>query len=302
VVVRVECEGAPRDLGLDQGRACRDALRADARAAGAAARGRGFGDSAFARLRAALRDPASAGPLARDLSRHFPHLDERSAGLAAASGLARAALLDLLARELEDAPAPRVGIRAGERGPIVALELAAPLPPTGLVARSARPDGGFANVGVTRPGLAASLAAVNERGLAGAVAWIAAPAPDERCRAPGALLVEGCIERLDAVEKALEWCERRPGGGRALLVFADAGGACGAIEVDGEKRRRVAPPRAAQGPGAGARVSLDPAARALELALPGAEPLRLEVPSTGSRSVSVASGAPQGGGSRSGSR
>jgi hypothetical protein len=282
VIERIGCQGAPRDLGLDQGSACRDAIRADARAAGLAAEG--FG--AFVRrMAAALRDPASAAgsphaALARDLARHFPHLEERTAGLAAGSGLPLEAMLALLAAELdaEGAPMRPTPERVGESVSL-AVDLAAPLAPTGLVVRAVRADGGYPSLSVTRPGLALALAGVNQEGLAAVGAQLAPPDAHERCRAPALLLLEGCIERLDGVEKALDWCERRPGGGRARLVFADAAGDVGAIEIEGEKRRRLA--LAASAPAdpdaAAVRVRVDPAARRIEIAQPGLAAARFEV-------------------------
>jgi hypothetical protein len=93
----VRCAGAPRDLGLDQGRAGRDEIRADARADG-------FAAAVDLRSRwCALRREASPAraAFARDLARHFPHLAERIAGLAAGAGVAPAALLEALATELD---------------------------------------------------------------------------------------------------------------------------------------------------------------------------------------------------------
>jgi hypothetical protein len=280
--LRVACGGAPRDLGLEQGRACREAIRAAARRLGL---GMPSGPwAALARLGAARRDPASpaCAPLARDLARHFPHLHERTLGLAAGSGVPEPTALALLEAGLADATVPRVRVGAAEaadpsgaEGPALRLELAMPSA-ADLLVREVRPDGGYRTLDLARPGLVAALAGVNEHGLAAVGASLSFPAGDDRCRAPGFLLLQGSIERLDRVEKALEWCERRPGGGRALLLFADAAGACAALEIEGEKRRRVALP----GPGPRASgevacVTLHARARALELALPGAEPVRL---------------------------
>jgi hypothetical protein len=236
VIVQVRCEGAPRDLGLDQGSICRDAIHTDARALGGASAVR----DVAARVGFAPRSRHAR--LGRDLGRHFPHLAERTAGLASGAGVPVEALLALLAHELgrpEACPLEDAGLGVRAPGGLW-LSLRAPLPSAGVIVRLARPDGGYPNLTLGRPGLAAALAGVNEPGLAAAGIALAPPGRDEPCQAPGLLLVEGCLERLDAVEKALEWCERRPGGGRARLIFADATGARGAIELDGEKRRRVA--------------------------------------------------------------
>lgn len=236
----IRCEGAPRDLGADQGRACRDEIRADL---GALARPR--------------PDPL----LARDLARYFPHLDERVSGLASGAGASRETLVALAASELADLADLRTACDGG------ALVLHADRrPPTGWIVRTTHAEGGYASLTVTRPGLVFALAGVNENGLAGAVAEIGPVRPGERWRVPGALLLEQCIERLDGVEKALEWCERRPGGGSALLLFADAAGAVAALAIDGEGRTRVAAPAAfaASGTG-GTRIRIEPATRSVAI-------------------------------------
>jgi len=270
----VRCAGAPRDLGLDQGRACRDELRADAHA-------HGFAAAVDLRSRwCALRrdDSPARTAFARDLARHFPHLAERVAGLAAGAGVAPAALMEALATEL-DAPAPNaLRCEGGEAGAALELRVASPWPLTGFVVRECTPDGGYPNLSFSRPAHVGGLAAVNDRGLAGVAIPLAAPAHDERCVAPGLLLLDQCIERLDTVEKALDWCEHRPGGGRALLVFRDAAGASAALEIDGEKRqRRDAPPAG----GTGLVVRVDPTSRtlAIEGAASGPTRFALDVPS-----------------------
>lgn len=238
-VIPIRCEGAPRDLGADQGRACRDEIRADL---GALARSR--------------PDPL----LVRDLARYFPHLDERVSGLAAGASAPRDALVALAASETTDF----AGLRVAWDGQALALRADRP-PPTGWIVRTTHAEGGYANLSVTRPGLVFALAGVNEHGLAGALAEIGPIRAGERWRVPGALLLEQCIERLDAVEKALEWCERRPGGGAALLVFADPSGATSAIQIDGEKRARVAVPAAAAVSVSGASFRIDATARTIEV-------------------------------------
>lgn len=269
---RVSFEGAPRDLGLDQGRACRDAILADARSLGWEASG-GWLDR--------LRQRRGAGPdpaLGRDLARHFPHLDERLSGLAAGAGLPREALLVLLEEELRgDSVVQTAGVvRGQESPPVLALRLRSPLPPTGLLARTCLPDGGYRHVSLARPALAAALAGVNEHGLAGAAETLDPPSrarTSDRYGTPSLLLLDQCIERLDTVEKALEWCERRPAGGRARFVFADAAGNVGALDLDGERRERIEPPELKPSE-SDAWALLDPRAREIELRLIGAEPER----------------------------
>lgn len=272
----VSCQGAPRDLGVDQGRACRDAICADAKALGWESAG-GW-RAWWARHTGGAAGAAPA--LGRDLARHFPHCDERLTGLAAGSGLPRDALLVLLEEELRgDAVVQTVGVARGPAGaPIATLRLRTPLPPTGLVARVCRPDGGYPNLSVARPALAAALAGVNQRGLAAAVELLDPPVARARAGqgAPSLLLLDQCLERLDSVETALEWCERRPGGGRARMVFVDAAGASGALELDGERRTRIAPPSLAPSAGGnGSWALLDPKSRSIELRLPSTEPERI---------------------------
>lgn len=265
------CEGAPRDLGLDQGSAFRDEIRADLLAAGLRA-----GASLLARLFGRTVDEQDAA-LARDVTRHFPHLDERLDGLAEGVGCARAAAVGLLAREL----AASGHAVARVDGKALEMQWQTAPPPTGLVVRSTRPDGGHPNLTVTRPGLVFALAGVNERGLAGVVQLERASARSDSCRAPAALLLEQCIERLDGVEQALEWCERRPGGGTALLLFADATGATGALRIDAAARTRIARPDDAPTAGAGPTLRIDVASRAIAVQGGGVEPQCFRLDSVG---------------------
>ena len=270
--MQVRCAGAPRDLGLDQGRACRDEIRADARARGWVA-GAGLLD----RLRALRRDDSPArAAFARDLTRHFPHLAERTLGLAAGAGVARAALYDALLRELDAQADGALHCEGGIAGSALEVRIASPSPLTGFVVRACTPDGGYPNLSFARPAHVGGLAGVNERGLAGVAVPLAAPAPGERCAAPGVLLLDQCIERLDSVEKALDWCEHRPGGGRALLSFRDAAGGSAAIEIDGEKRQRRA---AIPASGSGLVVCADPHTRTLAIAGAGIEAVRFALDS-----------------------
>ena len=264
----IDCEGAPRDLGFDQGRACRAAIRADARALG-------FGPGLRARAASLLAGGRGRrAALRRDLERHFPHLAERTAGIASGAGLPLEALVALLARELLDPERAAVEAAAFAASAPPALELRLRSPDR-LVRRSVAPDGGYANLTIARPGLGAALAGVNERGLAAAALPLGAPRTGERCQAPAVLLAEDCLERLDAVEKALEWCERRPGGGRARLLFADATGACGALEIDGEKRCRLGLGELGRArPEAAFDARVDPTARSLSIERAGEPPER----------------------------
>ncbi len=218
------CEGAPRDLGLDQGRACGDALRAR-----------------FARLPWAQRLALRAGRadtrtrrIARDLARHFPHQAEGLAGLGVGAGVPTPWLVGELARDVDEEARRRpLGVAAGAG--LLARELDGP-----WALRRATPEGLFASIELTRPWLANALLGVNERGLALAV-LASATEPFGRCAAPAGLLVQDCLDRFEALEAALEWCSSRPAGGRALLLLADARGEAAALEVEADSRRVLRP-------------------------------------------------------------
>jgi hypothetical protein len=225
VIDVVECAGAPRDLGLDQGVACGPALRA--RAAAAAAR---------------AADPR----VERDLWRHFPHLAERSAGLARGARVGRRSPVIPLERELRGADAASAGglalgidpARSG--GAALLVRGFEPGAARELCLRRSRPDHGFASLEVTLAWLVASLAGVNEAGLAATAVSLPCSEPGP-CAAPALLLVQDCLARFDSTEKAVEWCLRRPAGGRVSLLFADAHGAQLGVLVDGAGRRVLAP-------------------------------------------------------------
>ena len=220
-----ECAGAPRDIGLDQGRACGASLRAEL------AR-----NPWWERLGLRLgRGGAGSARIARDLRRHFPQQAEALEGMARGARVPRAWLVRALAREAG----------AGEPGALAAVARAGGLlaraGPGRLVVRRTRPEGGFASLEVTRPWRTAGLAGVNESGLAVVSAPAAAGLDPGRCAAPAALLVWDCLLRFASVEAALDWCAGRPGGGRATLVFADARGELGGVVFEGDRRRVLRP-------------------------------------------------------------
>jgi len=212
----VECEGAPRDLGVDQGRACRQAV-ARRFAAG----------TAWERLRWRAGWPREGDARrVRDLWRYFPHQADRLAGLGVAAGVPANWLV------------PRVPADVGPEADAAALEG----PPTRLgraldaayVVRRSRPEGLFASVEVTRPWLPAALVGVNERGLA--VASVAGSGAADRCAAPAWLFAQDCLERFEGVEPALDWCCERPGGGGGALLLADADGDVAGVAFGAERR------------------------------------------------------------------
>ncbi len=249
------CRGAPRDLGFDQGESCRAGVQALASELGLSVRGLG------ARLRGATAAPQRS-ELSRHVTRYFPHLSERMAGLAAGARVPRDAVLAAIERAGQpddpSAGAGGAGFAPSSDGvPTVALGAAGT-----WVLRTCDADGGYRSLTVTRPAFVGCHGGVNEKGLAG-VGWsLAPPRAEERCRAPGLLLLDQCLERFDGVEQALDWCERRLGGGRVRLFFAGADGTRGAVELDGHERRRLDPAECSADPKA-PRASLDAAAHAL---------------------------------------
>ena len=219
----VECAGAPRDIGLDQGRACRARLRA---------RFRSLPRWERLRLRTVRSDPATSRAW-RDMLRHFPHQAEALEGIARGAGVPRAWLARRLVREhAADAASNRCeGVAAGDPGKVL---LARGVAGDSIVCR-VRPDGGFGSLELVRPWLTSGLAGVNEEGLA----LLCAPVADEpgACAAPAVLLARECLQQFDSVGAALEWCTGRPAGGRATLLVADASGELAAVEIAGPARR-----------------------------------------------------------------
>ncbi len=230
---RIVCAGAPRDLGLDQGRACRRCVRS--------AVGQAEGADVATRLRQWLGRALTPPPAwSRELVRHFPHLVERMHGLARGADVSWASLFEALGRELRDPE--RAALDAGCVPP--AQLRARFLTSAGgrdLVLRESRPDGGLRSLAIARPGLAPALAGVNEAGLAMLCVLPAA----SRARPPSAaLLGDQCLERFERLGSALEWCERRPGRGPARLLFRDVTGAAGGVEMRDDERRRLDSPTA----------------------------------------------------------
>jgi hypothetical protein len=221
VIDAIECAGAPRDLGLDQGRACRQSLR-----------------EAFQRSPWRERWPLPLGAaharVARDLKRHFPHLAESLAGLAVGAGVPERWLVRRLAAELAAPRRARVAACISPAGPLLAIDGAGP-----WIARRSRPEGGFACLELARPWLVAACAGVNEAGLA-VVASSGSAAPGD-CAAPAALLAQDCLQRFARVESALDWCCGRPAGASAALLFADARAELAGVELRGDSRRLLHP-------------------------------------------------------------
>ncbi len=236
--MRIDCEGAPRDLGLDQGRAIGEGV-----------------DAELARILRRSRGAQRAGDPARDVGRHFPHLAERMAGLASGARVSRSALALALSRAASEPaflfrPARAVGVAPGlAPRPLLGgrFDLSADRCSVPIV-RSSRPQGGFDSLELTLPWLASALGGVNAEGLAVLLAPSEVAVPEDgatvaeaRCMAPALLFVQQCLERFDRVGTALDWCLSRPAGGRAALFFADAHGALAGVACDGDRRHVLAP-------------------------------------------------------------
>lgn len=264
----IACAGAPRDLGLDQGRACRAELR---RRFGALPRWRRLA------LRAGLAD-ADTRHLLREVGRHFPHQAETLDGLALGAGVPAPWLAGELAGELRREAAARP-LACARWGPDAAVARA--LDGTWLVRRT-RPEGLFAAIELTRAWLGGALLGVNERGLA-----VSVVAGEEPARgAPGALLAQDCLERFEALEAALEWCEGRPGEGRALLLMADASGDAAGIDiVDGVRRRVLRPERGLVVAGGAGGAAAELAKALAELPPAGPEALARALPGGGAAAL-----------------
>lgn len=224
---RIRCAGAPRDLGLDQGRALAAVIGA----------------------REAGRIVRHAREVACDLGRFFPHHEERTQGISLGARVSEAALVDWLAAQL----AGEGGIAVAAGG-LLARTLTAP--PATLVLRESAPDNDYASLEIVWAGSAAAWIGVNEHGLAAtAVAAPATPDSLDGCAAPALLLVQDVLQRFDVVEKAVEWLLRRPAGGCASVLVADGAGRSAEVQIAGRSRRVLdAPLLAAGAPAARARL------------------------------------------------
>lgn len=297
----LECAGAPRDLGLDQGMAARGALRRFAASLGLGlpadtevAPPGGHGLPRLARvaqgLGAALRARSvgvgrahpggrqAAHRLARDLARHFPQLAERCEGLARGARIPALAVLAACARELErDAGAAIVLEVPSSSTPLLLRTLPAS-PELALGWRRSRPENGLRSLEIASAVGLGAVAGLNEAGLA--VAWAArgarlAAAGAGLCAAPATLFVQECLQRFESVAGAAAWCADRPGlgaaaGGAIHLLLADVTGAVAGVTRSGDggavsfAPRRIALDALAEALGADARgevLALDPAGR-----------------------------------------
>jgi hypothetical protein len=157
------CEGAPRDLGLDQGRWCRATLTASYAA-----------HRTWDRARWRLgRHTDASRPVARDLRRYFPQQSEAIEGMSRGASVPGAWFVDMIAREnLHVAAEGSLGFAASSElcdGQAIVSRTY----PDDTIVRRCRPDGGFASIELIRPWSTAPLAGINEGGLA--VAAVAQP-------------------------------------------------------------------------------------------------------------------------------
>jgi len=219
-VKHVHCEGAPRDLGQDQGRQLRDEIRA---AVGA--------DTPWSRL-LAHRPDAATTTLHRDLRRYFPHQAEWLESMARAAGVPQRSLLRALLADATPVAPVALGFR-GEAG----VRIAIPVPPRAIV-RTLRPEGRFASVEVSRPTATSPIAGVNEAGLV--VAVVPRHLSPSRFCAPVWLFARDCLDRFENVEPALEWCLSRPAAVGGALLLADASGALVGVDASAPARRTLA--------------------------------------------------------------
>ena len=222
----VHCAGAPRDLGRDQGEALGAHVRESVR------------EGALARLRAWL--PGSrAARIWRDLETYFPHHAERTLGLSLGARVPTRALAARLAELVTGDGGLAVGVGAG--GGLLGRSFGPSLGTEELVVRHSAPDNDYRSVELAPVWSVASAIGVNEHGLAATATALACDDPLLRgCAAPAALLVQDVLQRFDTVEKALEWAQRRPAGGWASLLLADASGRTAGVVIEGRKRSLLA--------------------------------------------------------------
>ena len=225
-LLRVRCAGAPRDLGCEQGGAARALIRA------ALPRGLAAG---VRHLLPGVR----VRRVARDLERFFPHHAERMQGLSLGAGVPERALWGTLAELLAGDGGLAAAISSARvPGALVARSLVGAA--DALVIRESAPDNDHRSLELAPAASPVAWIGVNEHGLAAtATALPALDAALEGCAAPAQLLVQDVLQRFDSVEKGADWALRRPAGGHASLLLADATGRIAKIEVEGRTRRQT---------------------------------------------------------------
>ena len=234
----IECKGAPRDLGLDQGAACAQAIASWLDERGIARRRHWIPT-----VRRLTSSGVLGGGVGREVVRHYAHLAERMSGIARASGVSLDALMEdvvasAYAVEGNALALPAIAVAAGSAAaPMVARSLDDGLP---WALRRSLPEIGFASVELTLPWLAGGLAGVNDAGIG-----VAAATPTEAPRytgasaAPAWLLVQEALQRFDELDGAIEWCLKRPAAGAFGILLADRSGNRALVEFTGDSRRLV---------------------------------------------------------------
>lgn len=227
----IECEGAPRDLGFDQGIHCRAALNA-------AYRSRSRWQRARLRL---LAESDACRQVRLEIRRFYPQQAEMMEAMARASRVPVSWLIEILAGSLRFAPQPDALVLAAasevtDRGGLLARAL-----PSDAIMRRSRPENGFRSIELTQPWRIAPLAGVNEAGLAVACVSSSGGGAGSRYAAPAALLAHDCLRRFDSLDGAIDWLLARPAGGKSMLVLADLSGEISGVSVDGDERRIFRP-------------------------------------------------------------
>jgi len=227
----IECEGAPRDLGFDQGTHCRSALNA-------AYRSRSRWQRARLRL---LAEPDVCRRVRLEIRRFYPQQAEMMEAMARASRVPVSWLIAILACELRPAPPEDALVLAAasaitDRGGLLACAL-----PVDVIVRRSRPESGFRSIELVQPWQIAPLAGVNDAGLAVACVSNSADVAGSRYAIPAALLAHDCLRRFDSLDGAIDWLLARPGGGKSVLVLADLSGEVAGVSIDGDERRVIRP-------------------------------------------------------------
>jgi hypothetical protein len=246
--IPVTCEGAPRDLGEAQGKACAGAIRDRFARSGLPFR------RTWSLARRFSHGASLGAGMGREIIRHYPHLAERLSGLSRGSGVALETLMDLhvlAGYEPEDA-ANEVGAAlaatSGLAGTLLARSLAVRRDPgSRWIVRRSRPEVGFASLELVQPWHVAGIAGVNEAGLAVTLVhepgFVASDSdPKRRRRSPPILLVQECLQRFDLLDASLDWCLKRPVRSGATLVITHAGGDVAAVDFKDGVARVARPP------------------------------------------------------------
>jgi hypothetical protein len=231
VIQLVECEGAPRDLGLDQGTQCRTVLNAAYRR-----------QSRWQRARFRLRAGSDACRQARlEIRRFYPQQAEMIDAMARASRVPVPWLIAILIGQFRPVPRAESLVLAAARAMTDRSGLLARALPGGVIVRRSRPENGFRSIELTQPWRVDPLAGVNEAGLAVACISSFGEIAQSRHAAPAALLAHDCLRRFDSLDGAIDWLMARPGGGKSTFVLADLAGEIAGVSVDGDDRRIFRP-------------------------------------------------------------